>query len=115
MGIGVDTAVTSYGDCSGTAVVPQGMAAIDRCAPAGLVYFLGHNPGVFSPLMNAEMGQKITWFDSAGAAHPLKIISVRNVSRFDGFPSPTAGALAEFQTCANADGSVDRILDAGPV
>ena len=112
IGLGVDTAVTNYADCSGQASVPRSTAAIDRCAPSGLVYFLGHNPGVFSPLMSATVGQQITWFDSSGAPHQLKIISVRNVSRFDGFPSPTAGAAAEFQTCATSDGSIDRILDA---
>ena len=74
-------------------------------------YFLGHNPGVFTPLMRMAVGSRITWYDADGSAHPLRIVSVPTLAHV-GVPSLFSGATAQFQTCARPDGTVNRILDA---
>jgi hypothetical protein len=73
---------------------------------------VGHNPGVFTPLMHMGVGAIITYYDGAGSAHTWRVVSVRNWNRSDGAPPATEGdVVAQFQTCVTWDGSVDRILD----
>jgi hypothetical protein len=112
LGLGVDTALTKYADCSGQSPLPEDEASVDLCAPSGVIYFVGHNPGVFTPLMKAVPGDIITWQDRSGAIHRFIVTSTRDVLWKDGFPKPTQGSVAEFQTCATPDGSIDRIVDA---
>ena len=106
------TSVRLYTDCSGNTPLPGGQAAIDTCTTR-VTYFVGHNVGVFTPLMHMGVGALITWWDSNGTAHPLRVVSVRNWSHGPGFPAPArSDVIAQFQTCITADGSVDRVLDA---
>ncbi len=108
----LDTGVGVYSDCSGNAALTHATAAIDTCI-TGRTYFVGHNPGVFTPLMSETVGAVITWYDGAGAAHPLRIVAVRNWNRSDGVPPVASSAVvAQFQTCLVADGSRDVIMDA---
>ena len=110
----LDTGVGVYSDCSGNAALTHASAAIDTCI-TGRTYFVGHNPGVFTPLMAETVGAVITWYDGAGAAHPLRIVAVRNWNRSDGVPPVASSAVvAQFQTCLVADGSRDVIMDAVP-
>jgi hypothetical protein len=110
----LDTGVGVYSDCSGNAVLTHAVAAVDTCV-TGRTYFVGHNPGVFTPLMAETVGAVITWYDGAGSAHPLRIVAVRHWNRSDGVPPMVSGAVvAQFQTCLVADGSRDVILDAVP-
>jgi hypothetical protein len=111
----LDTTVTTYADCSGATELTHDTAAIDTCVN-GRIYFVGHNAGVFTPLLDLGVGSVITWYDSGGAAHRLRIVSVRdNWLRDNGVPPLANGnVVAQFQTCETAypDGSHDRILDA---
>jgi hypothetical protein len=113
----LDTPVTVYDDCSGQSELTHDAAAIDTCV-GGRTYFVGHNAGVFTPLLSVHAGDVITWYDGAGADHRLRIVAVRhNWLRDDGVPPLAMGAVvAQFQTCETAypDGSHDRILDAVP-
>jgi hypothetical protein len=106
------TAVGVYTDCSGASPIPADTAAIDTCV-RGRTYFVGHNVGVFTPLMHMSVGSVITWYDSRGVAHPLRVVAVRDTA---GGARPLNTATrhvdAQFQTCAVTNGSVDRILDA---
>lgn len=100
-----------YNDCSGWSPVGHELAYMNICY--GRTYFIGHNPGVFTPLLNMQPGDVITWYDGDSFAHRLKIVSVRVVSRFGGVPVPVnANVVAQFQTCEVLDGTFDRILDA---
>lgn len=111
----LDTTVTPYADCTGATELTHSTAAIDTCV-SGRIYFVGHNAGVFTPLLDLGVGSVITWYDNGGAAHVLRVVSVRdNWLRDDGVPPLTNGrVVAQFQTCETAypDGSHDRILDA---
>jgi hypothetical protein len=106
------TAVGVYTDCTGAAPVPTGMAAVDTCV-RGRTYFVGHNQGVFTPLMHMGVGSLLTWYDAGGAVHRYRVVAVRDTA---GGARPltttTRRVDAQFQTCAVANGSVDRILDA---
>lgn len=108
----LNTPVGVYTDCTGAAAVPTDMAAVDTCI-RGRTYFVGHNQGVFTPLMHLGAGSLITWYDSRGAVHRYRVVAVRDTA---GGARPltttTHHVAAQFQTCAVSDGSVDRILDA---
>lgn len=108
----LSTWVGTYGDCSGKSALTHASAAVDTCI-TGLYYFIGHNPGVFTPLMSVGVGSIIEYYDGAGHHHRLQVIAERTWLRKDGVPPPAeAGEAAQFQTCVTPDGSVDRILDA---
>ncbi|MEA2672584.1 MAG: hypothetical protein QOG45_2804, partial [Chloroflexota bacterium] len=108
----LDTAVGVYGDCSGGTELTHAMAAIDTCIP-GPQYFVGHNVGVFTPLMRMGVGAIITYYDNTSTAHVWRVVSVRADWRSANGVPPATGTdvVAQFQTCVVADGSVDRILD----
>jgi hypothetical protein len=108
----LDTGVGVYSDCRGTTEVSHAVAAVDTCI-GGRTYFVGHNPGVFTPLLSETVGSVVTWWDGNGTAHRLRIVARRDWMRDDGVPPMVSGAVvAQFQTCLVADGSRDLILDA---
>jgi hypothetical protein len=111
----LDTAVGVYGDCSGRTELTHAMAAIDTCIP-GPQYFVGHNVGVFTPLMHMGVGAIITYYDGSATGHAWRVVSVRGDWRSANGVPPATGpdVVAQFQTCVVADGSVDRILDVVP-
>ncbi|HET9050124.1 MAG TPA: hypothetical protein VFO60_00375 [Candidatus Dormibacteraeota bacterium] len=107
----LSTGVGTYSDCSGQTVLSHAMADIDTCM-SDRVYFIGHNPGVFTPLLHMGAGAVITWWDANGSAHRYEVVASATWQRANGVPPLVGGAVAQFQTCLTADGSVDRILDA---
>ncbi|MEP7104576.1 MAG: hypothetical protein ABI838_01855, partial [Chloroflexota bacterium] len=68
--------VGSYTDCSGLAPVPRDAAELDPCF-AGRYYFVGHNPGVFTPLMRLGAGDLITYHDPSGKAQRFRLLGWR--------------------------------------
>jgi hypothetical protein len=106
------TSVGVYADCSGRTPLTHSEAAIDTCFD-GPAYFVGHNAGVFTPLMHMGVGALITYHDGNGTAHLWRVVSVRPAwHSADGTPPVTEGdVVAQLQTCAVPDGSIDRILD----
>ena len=110
----LDTGVGIYSDCGGSTPLTHTEAAVDTCVTQD-TYFVGHNPGVFTPLLSESVGSIITWWDSAGTAHRLRISSVRTWMSANGVPPKSSGAVvAQFQTCYNLSGSEDWIYDAVP-
>lgn len=105
------TGVGIYADCSGHTPLQTGEAAVDVCI-AGRTYFVGHNLGVFTPLVHMRVGDHITWTTASGAHHRLRVIGVRNwVAANGAAPVVDDDVVAQFQTCLRRDGSLDRILD----
>ena len=101
-----------YADCSGSSPIDANRADVDRCF-VDRTYFVGHSPGVFSPLLQMGAGSLLTWYDGEGVAHPLRIVSRRDLPRStETLELSQPDVVAEFQTCLTADGSVVRILDA---
>jgi hypothetical protein len=109
----VHTSVGIYRDCHGSQPLTHAIAAIDICI-TDRTYFVGHNPGVFTPLLLLHIGSILVWFDHAGDAHRLRVVAVR-VWRGSDFPPVVArGIVAQFQTCIDLGGAFRRILDAVP-
>ena len=108
----LSTPVGIYSDCTGRSPLARMEAAIDTCyaAPA---YFLGHNLGVFSPLMHMGVGSLITYYDGAGQAHLWRVVFIHDGWPIGpGRPAPAGpDVVAQFQTCTSRDGSVTRVLD----
>jgi len=107
----VNASVGVYSDCSGNTPLVRYQAAIDTCI-GGVTYFVGHNPGVFTGLLNESVGSMITYWDGNGSAHTLQIIARRQWVAANGLVRPVGGARYEFQTCLTPSGSVDWIFDA---
>ncbi len=109
----LSTQVGVYTDCSG--LQPVGPTAyLNQCYDR--IYFIGHNPGVFTPLMQMKNGDVITYYDSNRSPQVMQVAGVRVVSRFAGVPPLLNSAVvAQFQTCEVLDGSWDRILDMVPL
>ena len=102
-----------YNDPTGQAPVPHGYAVLDLAMREVPWYFDGHNPGVFTPLLNEGVGSRLDYWDGHGTLHKFRIIAVRSWQRLAGEPPPVSGAVvAQFQTCRTLDGSVDWIYDA---
>ena len=109
----VRTPVGVYRDCHGDRPLTHATAAIDVCI-TDRTYFVGHNPGVFTPLLLLDVGAILVWFDHAGGAHRLRVVAVR-VWRGSDFPPVVGkGIIAQFQTCIDVGGAFRRILDAVP-
>ncbi|HEX3606407.1 MAG TPA: hypothetical protein VH134_10830 [Candidatus Dormibacteraeota bacterium] len=103
--------VGTYSDCTGRTPLQSGEAALDPCIK-GRHYFLGHNAGVFTPLLHMQPGDHLDWTDGRGADHRLRIVAVRDWYPNHGAPPVTEpDVVAQFQTCAREDGSLERILD----
>lgn len=103
-----------YADCSVTSPIDAHRSDVDSCFP-GRTYFVGHSPGVFSPILHRGVESLLTWYDDAGVPHRLRIVSQRDVPRST--PVLTLSqpdVVAQFQTCLTAGGSLDRILDTVP-
>ena len=114
--VGVSVGVGSYTDCTGGSPVPHGIAARDWCAPASTVYLLGHNPGVFTPMPGVRPGALVRYWDASGNATTYAVRSVTQRSRQDDSEANVPGPPhLDFQTCANADGSIVWIIIAYPV
>lgn len=112
-GGGLDLPVGVYGDCTRQTDVGHAGGYIDACIPRPLAYFIGHNPGPFSPLADAAVGRVVDYTDANGRVYRLQLVSSRSWNRFWGAPPPTRGdVVAQFQTCETIDAVWDRILDA---
>jgi hypothetical protein len=118
-GSGVNTPVTLYTDCTGQTPLTQTSAVIDPCIPPAVgrdeLYFVGHNYGVFTPLLNAPDGTVMTYYDGSGVVHTFTIEGYVDVPWADGVPEPPVGTAAQFQTCLDASGITIRVFwaDAG--
>lgn len=108
------TGVGVYADCTGQTPLTSSEAAIDPCT-SGPTYFVGHNVGVFTPLMHMTAGATITYYDGSGTAHHWRVVSVRDDhASATGVAAPTqADVVAQFQTCEtySPSGQYDRIVD----
>lgn len=99
-----------YTDCTGTSEVALASAQLYPCHTTG-VLFIGHNQGVFTPLLSFVVGDVINWSDGAGGLHHLRIVAVRDVSSS---VWPAVLGAYEFQTCLYPmlNSPMNRYLDA---
>jgi hypothetical protein len=114
IGYGVDVHVINYVDCTGKTFPAEGVASIYTCVSWDN-YFIGHNPGVFTPLLNMPDGTVMTYYDASDTAHQYVIEGSVETSVGLPVPYPPAGTAAQFQTCVTPTGSDIRVFWADSV
>jgi hypothetical protein len=114
--VGLSQSIVDYRDCTGQVPVPRDSGARDWCSAADRVWLVGHNPGVFTPLLNTHTGDLVRYWDNNGSASTNRIVSIQTVLRTAGpacIGESDPGLV--LQTCAVLDGSVDWIYRTVPV
>ncbi|MCR2035216.1 sortase, partial [Adlercreutzia mucosicola] len=78
-------------------------------------YFIGHNPGVFSGVMNLQVGDEIVVWDSTGASRSyfvfdtLVLPNASNYFAYEGRLSPRGESIT-LQTCVADDQNVRCVM-----
>lgn len=88
--------VSIYADCMGMSRVPYDSAALDTCW-TGEYYFVGHNPGIFTPIQRLRRGD-IVGFNDGKKSHYFIVDSSEVRTTTEWFPAPD-GINARMQTC----------------
>ncbi len=93
--------ICCYTDMTGTVIPAHGVATVDARAGANNFYLLGHNPGVFSPLMSVGPGSWVRYWDGQGLTHDFQVQARYQVSRTDVSPlvASYGSATLTLQTC----------------
>ena len=115
--VGLGVQVGHYTDCSGTRALPRDQAQIFDCAAPGVLAILGHNPGVFTPLVRARLGERVDYWDGEGHRLAFTINEVHRVNLTETWTYIQDGSRPHLVlvTCALPDGSVDWIMVAEPI
>lgn len=108
--------VTTYDDCQGSEPLTRVTAARNSCAPPTVPFLMGHNPGVFSPLVGARVGDGVSYWDGSGSEHDFRLTSIDRVPQNQVWEHSGAPAKPHLVmiTCAVADGSVDWVFQGEP-
>jgi len=120
--VGLDT----YSYCTAAAVrahpLPHnGLVAIDTCVTSYMrthgypsdIYFVGHSPGPFTPLLRDGVGSVITYHNAGGGVTRYRIRGSVNMYGCNvhscSTPLPPRGTTAQFQTCVTPNSSIMRV------
>jgi sortase (surface protein transpeptidase) len=106
--------ICCYSDRSGSVIPAHGVATIDTRAGANNLYLLGHNPGVFTPLLGLGPGALVRYWDNAGRASEFIIQSKVSVGRTDVSPliASYSSVTLTLQTCLTGTTSTVWVLRA---
>lgn len=109
-------AVVEYGDCTGDSAMTRSAAVHYLCTPSAVTTLVGHNPGVFSPLLGTHPGDLVMYRDYAGQ-HTLRLNSPVRVSPEQAALYAQDGSYAHMvlTTCAAPDSSSYWVFIAVPV
>jgi hypothetical protein len=109
--------VADYADCAGRQPLQRSTAARDRCMAAPLVWLVGHNPGVFTPLLGLNRGGEVDYWDSSGDPQRYDVVDIKRLSAFAAASYATDHGHPHLvlQTCAVPDGSEVWLFFAEPV
>ncbi len=114
--VGLDVGVVDYGDCSGNTPMTRANAVHFLCTPSTVVAFVGHNPGVFSPLLRTQAGDRVT-FVHDGVSDVYVIGGAHRVSPQEAAADTQDGSYAHMvlATCAEPDSSAYWVYLAMPL
>jgi hypothetical protein len=114
--VSLQVGVIDYGDCTGDTVMTRSSAVHFLCTPATVAAFVGHNPGVFTPLLRTQPGDQVT-YQHDGAADTYVIGAGRRVSPQEAAAYTQDGSYVHMvlATCAEPDSSAYWIFLATPV
>ncbi len=96
-----------YRDMTGQAIPAHGVATIDARAGANNLYLLGHNPGIFGPLLGLAPGALVRYWDGEGTPRDFVVQTRYSTARTDVSPLVASyGTLTlTLQTCLTGTAS----------
>jgi hypothetical protein len=114
--VGLQVGVVDYGDCSGNTAMTRTSAVHFLCTPSAVTTFVGHNPGVFTPLLRTHTGDQVVYRHD-GVQDTYVIRSQQRVTPEQAAAASQDGSYvhAVFATCAEPDSSAYWIFLADPV
>jgi hypothetical protein len=112
----LNVGVVDYDDCSGNTPMTRANAVHYLCAPATVTAFVGHNPGVFTPLLRTHPGDRVR-YQHDGIEVEYIIGAGRRVSPQEAvaYSQDASYVHAVFATCAEPDSSAYWVYLATPV
>jgi hypothetical protein len=114
--VGIQLAVVDYNDCTGNTAMTRVSAVRFNCTPAPVTQFVGHNPGVFTPLLRTHAGDRAI-YQHDGVQDIFILRSPRRVSPQEAAQYSQDGSFAHalFATCAEPDSSAYWVFVADPL
>jgi hypothetical protein len=114
--VGLSVGVVDYSDCNGNTEMTRAYAVHFLCTPAAVTAFVGHNPGVFTPLLRTHAGDRVT-YQHDGGAEVFAIGAAQRVSPQEAAADTQDGSYVHIvlATCAEPDSSAYWIYIATPV
>jgi hypothetical protein len=114
--VGLHVGVVDYGDCSGNTPMTRSNAVHFLCTPSAVSAFVGHNPGVFTPLLQTHPGDRVT-YQHDGVADVYVIGAAKRVTPQEAAAYTQDGSYAHMvlATCAEPDSSAYWIFLATPL
>lgn len=96
----------------GTASTWIGTGNVDDNQPT---YFIGHNPGVFSPVVDLEIGDKVTVWDASGSSrtyYVFDLLTLPNASNYFKYEARIAppGETITLQACCGDGKSIRCVM-----
>lgn len=114
--VGISIPVVDSADCSGATPLTRTAAARDVCTPPAVTALIGHNPGVFTPLLRTHPGDSVVYEPASGGSQRFSIQDPSGLS-----PQQAAVITQDSSfrhlvllTCAVPDGSAYRTFLATP-
>ena len=114
--VGLQVGVVDYSDCSGETPMTRLTAVHFMCTPAAVTTFVGHNPGVFTPLLRTQAGDHF-YYQHDGVQDAWVLTGRYRVSPQDAAAYSQDGSYqhAVLATCAEPDSSAYWIFVGAPV
>jgi hypothetical protein len=114
--VGLQVGVVDYADCTGGTPMTRASAVHFMCTPAAVVAFVGHNPGVFTPLLRTQTGDRVTYVHD-GVSDVYVIGDGHRVSPQEAAAYTQDGSYPHMvlTTCAEPDSSAYWVYLATPL
>jgi len=112
--IGLRVALVDYTDCTGVTPLTRRSGARWDCTPPGVAQLVAHNPGLFTPLLQARRGDEVDYFDGVS----LERYTIETEVRTSHHASTSYALDGSFPhlvmtTCAIPDGTEVWVFETG--
>ena len=112
----MQVSVVDYGDCTGNTGMTRVAAVHYLCTPGSVTTLIGHNPGVFTPLLRTHAGDIVS-YSAGGVSQDFVIGNPVRVSPSQAaeYTQDSSYAHMVLTTCAEPDSSTYWVFIARPV
>jgi len=114
--LGLRVNLVDYHDCHGTLPIPRTAGIRLDCGPPVVTTVMAHNPGLFTPLLGAHVGDTVDYFDGT----TTQAFTITSITRDS--PEAAVAPVADgshrhlvMATCARPDASAFWVFVAIPV